>query len=505
MKEWYEKLENQRKFFASRPKIIGRGSTRGISDTQYAFFSKDGIENPYKQNEEEDEEDAETFVGNSSTPVYGSEYSTLNGSTPSLRSRSATGDSGPPLPQAQYPSGGTRAPPPRFPMGSHQPLPLAINSQFSHEPTSPSERTGSSYFSPTSEAAASARQSAASSTFPFPRQSTPSGHEENNRYTAPAMGRTPSRESHGPGQTNGASRSSQRPSYNGMGASYSTQPPPMNRMRSASSPDIPGMSLLRRHTPNGTHPSEPPVPPVPSYIANQNNVGMSPNRSQNNSPTSPPMSLPVRSATQSPSAQRDRYHTQQPAHYSHQQQQQYNQYTSQPQHQQPNYGGLQQQGFPRAATHPGGPLQMQPYPGQQQPYRQNPPPQFNPASYPSNPPSQSSTPAPQQDLTLPAPTQLKVKVSFADNYVSLVVNINISYQSLIDRIDAKLSRVTPFSIGKGSLRLRYQDEDGDYITICSDEDIQMAFSDWREQNQTRDGGATSGWGMGEILLYCHES
>ena len=98
----------------------------------------------------------------------------------------------------------------------------------------------------------------------------------------------------------------------------------------------------------------------------------------------------------------------------------------------------------------------------------------------------------------PAPTQLKVKVSFDNNYVTLVVGMNISYQSLVDRIDAKLSRFTASSIGRGSIRLRYKDDDGDFVAIRSDEDIHIAFSDWREQQRSQ---LLLG-GLGEIQLFC---
>ena len=83
------------------------------------------------------------------------------------------------------------------------------------------------------------------------------------------------------------------------------------------------------------------------------------------------------------------------------------------------------------------------------------------------------------------------------NYVTLVVAFNITYQSLIDRIDAKLSRFSNSSIGKGNLRLRYRDEDGDFVTIESDDDIQIAFLEWREG--ARNMYSTS---VGEIEIFC---
>lgn len=96
------------------------------------------------------------------------------------------------------------------------------------------------------------------------------------------------------------------------------------------------------------------------------------------------------------------------------------------------------------------------------------------------------------------PTQLKVRVNCdSGNYVTLVVAFNITYQSLIDRIDAKLARFMSSSIGKGNLKLRYEDEDGDYVTIESDDDIQIAFMEWREGVRNMYSG-----GVGEIELYC---
>jgi cell division control protein 24 len=99
---------------------------------------------------------------------------------------------------------------------------------------------------------------------------------------------------------------------------------------------------------------------------------------------------------------------------------------------------------------------------------------------------------------LPIPTQLKVKVNCdSGNYVTLVVAFNITYQSLIDRIDAKLARFTNSSIGKGMLKLRYRDEDGDFVSIESDDDIQIAFLEWREGVRNMYSG-----GVGEIELFC---
>jgi len=96
------------------------------------------------------------------------------------------------------------------------------------------------------------------------------------------------------------------------------------------------------------------------------------------------------------------------------------------------------------------------------------------------------------------PTQIKAKVNFDDNYVTLVIATNILFRSLTDRVDAKLARFTNRSIGNKSVRLRYKDEDGYFVTIDSDEAVQLAFMEWRDQNQD---GLAHGQ-VGEIQLFC---
>jgi cell division control protein 24 len=96
------------------------------------------------------------------------------------------------------------------------------------------------------------------------------------------------------------------------------------------------------------------------------------------------------------------------------------------------------------------------------------------------------------------PTQLKAKVNFDENYVTLVISSNIMFRTLTDRVDAKLARFTNRSIGNKTVRLRYRDEDGDFVTIDSDEAVQLAFMEWREQHRDM----LSRGQVGEIQLYC---
>ncbi|KAJ2978420.1 hypothetical protein NQ176_g3827 [Zarea fungicola] len=117
---------------------------------------------------------------------------------------------------------------------------------------------------------------------------------------------------------------------------------------------------------------------------------------------------------------------------------------------------------------------------------------------PALPSAPLGPPASYAGEDMPLPTQLKVRVNCdSGNYVTLVVAFNISYQSLIDRIDAKLARFMVSSISKGNLKLRYRDEDGDFVTIESDDDIQIAFMEWREGVRNMYSG-----GVGEIELFC---
>ncbi|KAI9858166.1 MAG: hypothetical protein M1813_007815 [Trichoglossum hirsutum] len=463
-------VDRQNKLFQeAERRALGRasGGTK-TSDTEFAWVKNQSghIENPYRQAEDaddDDDDDDETLYGMHGHTIYTpqSEFSmSRNASSTSLRSRSATNDSGPPVAQPTYPS---RVPPPRFPMLNtvQPPPPLTLLTQVQNNAaSSPSERAvgGNSYFSPIAESPSSSRASSSSSMYPFPRQATPNSsfNEDHTRFTAPAMSRTASRDGQSVSPVYQAnSRSIQRPSLPAMAPQLPPPPTmPQNRLRSASSPDIHNsLGQNRRGLPN----SHPPVPPFPSHIA-YGNSGV--NRSQNNSPTGPPNVLPIRAATQSPGVQRERL-GQQINHYQ--------AYTPEP------------QTLPRSVP---APLRT-----------------INPISTQAaenreiSPPLGSSSLGGDQSN---AAVQLKVKVTFLDNYVTLVVSSNIKYQSLANRIDHKLARSTNLSIGSGSLRLRYKDEDGDFVTIHSDDDIQMAITDWREQQN----GNTVSPGMAEIQLYC---
>lgn len=336
----------------------------------------------------------------------------------------------------QSPAGMARVPPPRYPMLPTPPLSLQI--QAPNQIPSPAPGVDDSYFSPTADSPNS--HTSQTPLYSLPRQGTPQGGwEENNRYTAPATSRAPrdSQPLSSHYQMNG--RNPQRPSLPVM-ASH-PQPPGSQRLRSYSTPDINGPSGTVRRQANGG--SVPAVPGIPAHLHPAYDVGIP--RSNNNSPSN---GISIRSSSQSPGAQRER-----------------------PTQQAPIYNTPQ--------------------------YLRN----VNQMPIPAIDGRTISPLSPNVMLGLgdiPLPTQLKVKVNCDGNYVTLVVPFSITYQSLIDRIDAKVGRFSNNAISRGTMRLRYQDEDGDFVTIESDDDIQIAFQEWREaQKHSFHTGQ-----LGEIELFC---
>ncbi len=89
--------------------------------------------------------------------------------------------------------------------------------------------------------------------------------------------------------------------------------------------------------------------------------------------------------------------------------------------------------------------------------------------------------------SIPYPQQLKVKIWFdpPPSHVTIVVAINIKYRTLIDRIDSKMVKVSSASIARGSARLRYRDQDGDLVTIRSDDDVVIAIEEWGNVHEQR--------------------
>lgn len=239
-----------------------------------------------------------------------------------------------------------------------------------------------------------------------------------------------------------------------------------NRLRSASSPDIhnnPNLPGVRRYANGQVQPviDNVPVPPIPAHMAQM----MIPvNRSESNSPIDKANGLPLRSATQSPGLQRERWL--QHSNISHQSLQ-----SNSDQYQPQGLAYTQHTPPPAPRGHP------RQYPSSA---TVNPAPNLTGERYTPTGPSTSAT----SSNDLPTPNQLKVKLTLVDfdaKHLTLVVPSTITYRTLIDRIDAKLKRTSDVSIAAGTARLRYQDVDKDYLRLDCDEDVQGWILDWKEK------------------------
>lgn len=456
MKKWAVRLETQRKDNAPRQSISPDGT-----DFSWTRDHASGLENPYLHQDEDEDED----FGMMSAPV---QYSTMSAlpmprrpSSSNLRQRSATGES------TQSLAGIARAPPPRFPIPAPPPA-LSLQTQANGS-LSPSTRGGDSYFSPVAESPASSRTSAASGMFPgppysFSKSGTPQqAWDDSNRYTAPAIPRAPSRDGSSPNPHSTNARNPRGPSLPAM-ATQSQSAAQQQRSRSYSTPDVNATGLPRQRQPSQSQ--IPAVPGIPQHLhpAHDNNIS----RSQNGSPRG---DVPIRISAQSPSGQHGRLHK----HSG-------------------SFGGT----MPHFPAQPAYPRQNTPGPHGGNGLRVDST-AANSRTVSPGLGTGSITPQPgSANSEMALPTQLKVRVNCDNgNYVTLVVAFNITYQSLIDRIDAKLARFMSSSIGKGVLKLRYRDEDGDFVTIESDDDIQIAFMEWRDGVRNMYSG-----GVGEIELFC---
>ncbi|KAI8371750.1 uncharacterized protein BYT42DRAFT_595148 [Radiomyces spectabilis] len=73
-----------------------------------------------------------------------------------------------------------------------------------------------------------------------------------------------------------------------------------------------------------------------------------------------------------------------------------------------------------------------------------------------------------------SPGTVKVKLSYNDGIYVIVIPQEVTFYELMEKVEKKIRFVANLR-SDDILRLKYQDEDGDFITINSDEDVQMAF------------------------------
>ena len=435
MNKWRDTVYMQKKVLSESARNSGQ---TGTSTTEFTSLkNQPKFENPYQEEEDGDEDD--TRSNHTVGPGKSAFNMSRNASSTSLRS-----------------TGQPRMPPPRFPLpdnGNGVFAPLSLNTNIPPGTGSPGEFPGNSYFSPTNDSPMSTRSSQASLQ-PFSRQQIAGGgwsYDENKHRTAPAIGRAPSREGPGPPNSyyhNG--RTVTRPSLPVMATTQNPQQQliAQSRLRSASTPDIHNPNAPGARRPSNGQLQAPaenvPVPPIPAHMVQDQALI---NRSQTASPID--SQLPIRSATQSPSVQRD---------WAHRQYQEALGYDRQGQR-------LPQQNENELLNY------------KQGTYAEK---SFQPTKSPTSP-----------DSGIPYPAQLKVKICFepAPSHVTIVVPIIIKHKSLIDRIDSKMAKVTMASISNDTARLRYKDSEGDMVTIRSDEDVHLAIEDWGTENldQLHDG------------------
>lgn len=450
MHRWRDAVQGQKDKLGDSSRVSG---TTGTSDTELVSLNSQKLpQNPYLQEDDNDDDNsaAATLIG----PDTSSFNISRNTSNTSLRSGSTS----------------SRVPPPRFPI----PEPgyatgLNVRTNVAPQAESPGEFGGNSYFSPGGDSPQSSRSS--QQVFGFNHGighgNQRISHSNDKRRTEPPMPRAPSRDGMTSNTYNMNGRTVQRPSLPAMTASQAAQQHMAinsSRLRSASTPDI--HNEPRRYANGalqGTTDSVP-VPPLPPNIA-QHRAQPGLNRSQTSSPIS--NQLPYRTVTQSPQPHPNNFMP----HHLPTSPRDHNLYTSN--HQRPK---LQETDTQKYAP--------QYFP---QTSNNNPDPQLQilkTPPLPSNSNSSATSGPFVPGTTTPYPSQLKVKVWFdpPPSHVTIVVPIIIKHQSLIDRIDSKMVKISQASIGRGTARLKYKDEEEDLVTISNDEGVQMAIEDWGTQH-----------------------
>ncbi|KAI7890473.1 uncharacterized protein EV154DRAFT_538349 [Mucor mucedo] len=81
----------------------------------------------------------------------------------------------------------------------------------------------------------------------------------------------------------------------------------------------------------------------------------------------------------------------------------------------------------------------------------------------------------------PSPGTIKIKLNYNDGIYVIVTNNEVTFFELMEKVDKKIRLVGNLK-QNDLLRLKYQDEDCDFITISSNDDVQMAFESRGDNN-----------------------
>jgi PB1 domain len=94
---------------------------------------------------------------------------------------------------------------------------------------------------------------------------------------------------------------------------------------------------------------------------------------------------------------------------------------------------------------------------------------------------------------------LKVKITYGNDMFVVVVPTDVTYSALLQKVRHKLT-VCSNVARDGPLRMKYQDEDGDLVTISSDEDVALAI-ETRTQPHNIASAGFAGAGVINLLVY----
>lgn len=107
-------------------------------------------------------------------------------------------------------------------------------------------------------------------------------------------------------------------------------------------------------------------------------------------------------------------------------------------------------------------------------------PSFNSRTlYQNAPPSPLDSPT--RDAYRINTSSLKLKLNYSDGIYVILCSMEVSFYELMEKVERKVRLVGNLQ-PNDLLKLRYQDEDGDLITINSDDDVQMAFESRNSAN-----------------------
>lgn len=106
-------------------------------------------------------------------------------------------------------------------------------------------------------------------------------------------------------------------------------------------------------------------------------------------------------------------------------------------------------------------------------------PSFNSRTLYQQPPSPLDSPIRESNLSYS--NTIKLKLNYNDNIYAIMCSTDILYYELMEKVERKIRLIASLQ-PNDTLRLKYQDEDGDLITINSNDDVQMAFESKSSSN-----------------------